>query len=281
MNAFPLLRKLVACGYLVQITQGRLSVTDVRNHQRECSRKEEDQLLLELGRLLSTTLLSYENYSCGLYTVKAETKSPGLTLHMKKHGYPQESAYSVLNVSTTYERSGKNHKAGDPLPKGRFIAQRQGNFVRFWLACGLELPDDGKVSAFHKYMGKLRPVIVSGVENPRHPERYNNLSPLTISADVIKAELSAKQALTRPLICPNTSLAPVPKDFHLAKAERNFQASSGTCPKSTVKGQQEKVNHGEYRAVKEGTRIFKTESPASPDRISDDWWQEYNAATKA
>lgn len=281
MNTFPLLRKLVACGYLVQITQGRLSVTDVRNHQREYSRKEEDQLLSELGRLMNTTLLSYEKYSCGLYAVKAGTKSPGLTLHMRKHGHPQEDAYSVFNVSTTYERSGKNHEAGDPLPKGRFIAQRQGNFVRFWLACGLELPDGGKVSAFHKYMGKLRPLVISGTQNPRHAERYNNLSPVTISAEIIKAKLCPKPALIQPLVFPNNALESVPKNISPAKAERDVQPISGTGPESTVKGQQEKINHSGYRAVKEGTQIFKTQSPASADQTSNGWLQEYNAATKA
>ena len=297
MNTFPLLRKLVACGYSVQITQGRLSVTDVRKQRRECSRKEEDQLLSELGRLLNTTLLSYEKYSCGLYAIKAGAKSSGLTLHMKRHGYPQEDAYSVFNVSTTYERSGKNHKAGDPLPKGRFIAQRLGNFVRFWLACGLELPDDGKVSAFHKYMGKLRPAIITGTENPHKPGRYNSLMPATVTAQAIKDQLRSNQpatppycnlnvstinrALIQPLFCPTNSLSSVPKVFAPSETRQGFQGDLTTCQKGTVRGQQEKVNHGGYRAIKEGARIFKTESLVSTDQTSDDWLHEYNSATKA
>jgi len=185
MTATPYLGKLLQSGYKVQIEQGRLSVLFLTGNPRELSKEERARLVVEITGLLSIPLLTYQGYKTGLYSVSDNIKKATLYMMLEVAGKPQENAYSLFNVETNYTRTTAKHKKGDPLPSGQFRVKNRSKFTGLWLACGLPLPDGGKLSAFHRYMGKLSGLLLTGQQDPKKPEKYNGLSPVTISHETI------------------------------------------------------------------------------------------------
>lgn len=204
MTAAPYLGMLLQFGSKVQIKQGRLSVLFAGGTPRELNKQERARLVGEITGLLSIPLLTYQGYKTGLYSVSDNTRKASLYMMLEVAGKPQENAYSLFNVETNYTRTTARHKKGDPLPNGQFRVKNRSKFTGLWLACGLPLPDGGKLSAFHRYIGKLSGLLLTGEPSPDKPERYTALEPVTISHEALRALQQQAQAL-KPV--PNLSLS--------------------------------------------------------------------------
>ena len=235
-------------------------------------------------------LTNYQSYKTGLYSVNGGTKRPGLYLLLSVIGKPQQSAYCLFNAESSYNRNTAKHRAGDPLPKGQFRVKHGSKFTGLWLACGLPLPDGGKLSCFHRYMGKLSGIVLTGTPTPDKSERLATLTPATVNHSTIQAAYEQtkttssvpKLSLICPYDVPNMSLRAVPKETEPDQQSRALEADSGTGQNSANKGKQVKVNHNAFIAVKEGSLIPSNEQPPAPGNSdADDWLADYEAAHRA
>tara|TARA_B110000093_G_scaffold87895_1_gene95187 strand:- start:494 stop:1138 length:645 start_codon:yes stop_codon:yes gene_type:complete len=94
--------------------------------------------------------LRYIGYTTGIY---GKHKTGGVTLQ-----FICETTcinyYVIFNVDLRRKRNTKKHKAGSPLPSGRFSVGLRSQFYKFWISTGLGLPH--RLSAFNDCMGKLK-----------------------------------------------------------------------------------------------------------------------------
>lgn len=281
------LEMLLNCGYTVKIFQGRILVYSVAKVLKELNQHEQIKLAEEIAPLLEIPLLTYQGHNVGLYSVNRSTKKSGLTMMMSIIGKPQDGAYCMFNVDTHYERNSTKHKAGDPLPKNHFRVARGSKFNGLWLACGLTLPDGGKRSCFHRYMGKLKGIIFTGNPTPSKPERFADLSPVTVDHATIQAAYRQRNtassfpnlSLIRSHTAPKLALTVVPKESAPSQKPWASNSNVSTDQNSTNKGKQYKVNHNAYKAVKEGyLTIENKQQPQSANSEIDDWLADYDAA---
>ena len=94
--------------------------------------------------------LRYEGYSTGYY---GKNKAGGVTLQFVCE-VTHKNYYTIFNADISRKRDIGRHKAGDPLPRGRFSVGCRSAFYKFWVSAGLEVPP--RLSAFNDYMGKLK-----------------------------------------------------------------------------------------------------------------------------
>ena len=100
--------------------------------------------------------LRYEGYSTGYY---GKNKAGGVTLQFVCE-VTHKNYYAIFNADISRKRDIGRHKAGDPLPRGRFSVGSRSAFYKFWISAGLEVPP--RLSAFNDYMGKLKNFKFSG-----------------------------------------------------------------------------------------------------------------------
>ena len=100
--------------------------------------------------------LRYEGYSTGHY---GKNKAGGVTLQFVCE-ITHKNYYAIFNANLVRKRDIGRHKAGDPLPRGRFSVGSRSAFYKFWISAGLEVPP--RLSAFNDYMGKLKNFKFSG-----------------------------------------------------------------------------------------------------------------------
>ena len=96
--------------------------------------------------------LRYIGYTVGFY---GEHKAGGVTLQFICE-VTCINYYVIFNVDLRRKRTTKKHKAGSPLPNGRFSVGVRSQFYKFWVSTGLGLPH--RLSAFNDCMGKLKAV---------------------------------------------------------------------------------------------------------------------------
>ena len=94
--------------------------------------------------------LRYESYSTGHY---GKNRAGGVTLQFVCE-VTHKNYYTIFNADISRKRDIGRHKAGDPLPRGRFSVGCRSAFYKFWVSAGLEVPP--RLSAFNDYMGKLK-----------------------------------------------------------------------------------------------------------------------------
>jgi len=94
--------------------------------------------------------LRYISYTTGFY---GKHKAGGVTLQFICE-VTCINYYVIFNVDLKRKRNTKKHKAGSPLPRGRFSIGLRSQFYRFWVLTGLDLPH--RLSAFNDCMGKLK-----------------------------------------------------------------------------------------------------------------------------
>ena len=99
--------------------------------------------------------LRYIGYTVGFY---GKHNSGGVTLQFICE-VTCINYYVIFNVDLRRKRTTKKHKAGSPLPNGRFSVGVRSQFYKFWVSTGLGLPH--RLSAFNDCMGKLKAVTFS------------------------------------------------------------------------------------------------------------------------
>ena len=94
--------------------------------------------------------LRYISYTTGFY---GKHNAGGVTLQFLCE-VTCINYYVIFNVDLRRKRNTKKHKAGSPLPNGRFSVGVRSQFYKFWRSTGLDLPH--RLSAFNDSMGKLK-----------------------------------------------------------------------------------------------------------------------------
>jgi len=154
--------------------------------------KHGGDLVIEMLSLLGRNGFYYESYTTGNY---GKHRSGGVTLQLSDIT-TGDSAYSVFNADTCYQRNTKLHKQGDPLPNGQFRPAKKGNFINFWQGTGIKAPP--RPSAYHDYMGKLKGIAFEGrYSDPLGSDKErlitDTLKPLNISHQELLAALDTQQ----------------------------------------------------------------------------------------
>jgi len=154
--------------------------------------KHESDLVAEMLSLLSRNGFYYESYSTGNY---GKHRSGGVTLQFSAIA-TGESAYSVFNADTTYQRNTKKRKKGEPLPSRQFRPAKKSNFITFWRGTGIKAPP--RPSAYHDYMGKLKGIAFEGLySDPLGSDKERlitkTLKPIKISHRELLAALEVQQ----------------------------------------------------------------------------------------
>jgi|CEGF01.1.fsa_nt_gi hypothetical protein len=229
-----------------------------------------DLLLSEILELTGKRGFRYQGFSVGKYTVdkskagKSPKKAGGLTLQLIDL-LTHETVCCCFNVRVDRDRNTR-HGTTDQRKKGKqFIAPAGGHFVAFWKRCGLALPR-GRLSVFHDYMGRLRPIILQGqLAEPGKADKQS-LKPMTIDHDQLMkaASLLPDNSRTSAGQLPDNSRTRMPdKETHQHQQTRGIQTDLTTWQNQCVK----KVN---------GNAVIR-HAPI-PNEI-DEWLNDYGAAS--
>ncbi len=166
---------------------------------------------------------TYAGYSTGLY---GKHKSAGLTLRFTSV-VTGETAYAIFNVDLTRKRSTAGGKAGAPLPAGEFRVGERSHFYKFWKGTGLQMPD--RMQRFHKCMGKLSRILISG-EVSKDRLDVQSLQPMTITSDRVRlAVLGHNEDTSRAQLGHKEGTTLGHKESALTQAVQGLQPISTTC----------------------------------------------------
>ncbi|TGD72634.1 hypothetical protein E4634_14015 [Mangrovimicrobium sediminis] len=88
-------------------------------------------------------------------------------------------AYTIFNVQISRARTTKHGKKDSPLPPGHFRVQKGSKFLLFWNRTGLPTPR--RLSSFHDYMTKLKPLVFVSRLSVANRLDKDTLSPLSLS----------------------------------------------------------------------------------------------------
>lgn len=216
--SYDLLRRLLARGDEVSITNGRLlivpasGVTPPQDWLREQCTALEREVLSTVG----INAYRYESYSTGRYLVgQGGVKAPGVTLQLTS-AIGEGNAYSVFNANLDRAR-GPNK--GKPLPKGQFRVGTRHAFYQFWIRTGLKVPPTHK---FHDYLGNLRPILLTGEAASDGRILMTALRPVTLRCGVLRGKLMPPNS---PLMA--TQLTPNSRPFFPPNHSAETQYSKG------------------------------------------------------
>ncbi len=239
MNSSSLLTQLLARGDHVAIERGRLVIRPASGQPVPDSWLTDNQnrLIHDVLTLAGVDAFRYIGYTTGQY---GGHKSPGVTLQMTTV-LTGESRYAIFNASTKRERNSKKGAAGAPLPKGRFIPSKGGDFAKLWKATGLPCR---ALSAVYQSMGRLEEILFTGRADG---ERViaSTLAPLTITADTLRNQVAGASPAGAPNMPPDSTvkqplsnryasvkqpLRPTVKETQQSQQPQELQQDSGTGP---------------------------------------------------
>ncbi len=187
VNGSRLLTKLLNKGDQISIVQGKLLIKPSSGLEVPSNwlKQYEPLLINDICQLLNITALRYVSYTSGRYGNK---KSPGITLQFSDL-QTNEDAYIIYNAILKRTRNSKGGLKGEPLPNKQFIVSERSSFYKFWRSTGLTVPR--RLSAFHDYMGKLKPLIFTGKVDFNNRVSNKVISLLDVSHQQIVSKTSA------------------------------------------------------------------------------------------
>lgn len=175
------LKRILQRGDRVSVESGQLTLLPISGNQvaaDEWLTDNHDLLMTEILKLTGKRGFRYLDYTTGKYGPR---KAGGLTLQLIDL-LTHDPIHCVFNVKVQRDRDTRHGKKGAMLPAKQFKAEAGSAFVAFWKRCGLALPR-GRLSAFHDYMGKLRPIILEGQLIAPGKADKQSLTPMTINHD--------------------------------------------------------------------------------------------------
>lgn len=193
----PLLQ-LVAHGDSVCIHTGRLMVSAVsgRPVQDDWTELEREGLVSRISALTGIPVFQVVSYSVGNFY---DGRFPGVCFQLRKIG-DEGSYYTVFNVETARKRTTRYGKKDQPLPPGQFWIGERHALYQFWQLTGLPMPR--RKGAFSDYLGKLKPLYLTGVVIGEKV-RATSLKPVDVTVqDII---LASKKVGDREILPDNSS----------------------------------------------------------------------------
>ena len=222
-----MLSKLVGRGDYIAIEKGKLVVQAKSGKPVPGGwfAEHEKLILQEILRLADISAYRFARHTTGHYGAH---KSGGVALHYVDL-LTGETSPIVFNADLDRARNTRSGGKGHRLPKGHFRVRRDYAFTTFWLRMGLSLPS--RLSEFHKRIGKLKAVVVTGATKDSGKLDKQSLKPLEITREQILSYLNLGDNL------PTTFRQGVDKvgtrtgdkEIAVTHAEQGLQANSGTC----------------------------------------------------
>jgi hypothetical protein len=181
MSTRNLLRFLLERGDEVSVIKGQLQIEPLSgagvpsgwflNHQAELGK--------QIGNALSLSVFQYQGHKTGIYDCKTggNIRDPGLTINLLDL-VNQRDAFCIFNVDLTRERQTRYGDKGSPLPKGQFRPKTGSAFMKFWKQCPFIPRTDN--SSFHRRMGNLKPLLLTGQYKQGKKVAASTLKPLDI-----------------------------------------------------------------------------------------------------
>lgn len=153
-----LLSRLLDGGVSVSVENGHLKLISAAGacFDESSLRPLRKQLMEDIARVLAIPCYRYSGYKAGLTC----GHSTGRLAVYFVNVITAESVVVYYNVETKRSRSIGNNKAGNMLPKGRFIVGERSRFYQFW--CSTELGMPRYNSEFHKVINRLKKLIFCG-----------------------------------------------------------------------------------------------------------------------
>lgn len=182
------LNYLLSHGFEVEVYRGVLSVIHPKGYrlEDEWHNRHAPYIISDLGRLLGKKVFRYEGYKTGRFR---QGTSPGVLLRYTEL-VTGEEAYAIFNANLTRIRSTAKAKAGEPLPKKRFLIGAGHGLYKTWLRLGL--PGPRRMSEMYKIMGRLKPVFLTAVTDDRGKILNSSINPLNLEAEKVKELLGDK-----------------------------------------------------------------------------------------
>jgi hypothetical protein len=263
------LRQILQRGDQVSVKGGRLTLLPISGNQAAADKwlaDNHDQLLSEILELTGRQGFRYLDYTTGKYGPR---KAGGLTLQLIDL-LTHDPIHCVFNVKVQRDRDTRHGKKGAMLPARQFKAEAGSAFVAFWKRCGLALPR-GRLSAFHDYMGKLRPIILQGQLVAPGKADKQSLMPMTIDHDQLMkaAGLLPDNTRTSTGQHPDNTRTRMPdKETHQHQQPRGIQTDLTTCA----------IHYEQRLNVNTGNGTAVPQHITNSDNSVDEWLAEYEQA---
>lgn len=269
MSNYPdLLDLLTAQGHGVAIQSGSLAITPASGSPVPINWLAENQLGLvtEIVKRKQLSAFVFIDHSTGCYPY------PGLQLQFVDL-LTGESAYTVFNADLKRARNSRHGKKGSALPAQQFRLTKHYNFYKFWLSTGVKVPP--RLSAFHDYMGNLKPLIFTGEMTPNKAERIASasLQPLNIRfCEVVIPDNT--QTTTKQM--PDNSHTTLPnKELPQVQQQQGLGTDSATGPDSY--GNKVTRGHG-YKGKPTPPIENQLKSNSINTQTTDEWLADYTAS---
>lgn len=269
-----LLLWLVGRGDSVCIHTGRLMVSAAsgKTVEDDWIKRKRERLGTEISTLTGMPIFQVVGHSVGNFD---GGRYPGLHLQLRKLG-DDRTYYTVFNVETARQRTTPYGKKGQPSPPGQFWIGERHALYQFWQLTGLPMPR--RKGAFSDYLGKLRPLYLTGVVIGEKV-RATSLKPVDVTVHDI---ILASKNVGEPEILPDNSstfAGHLPDNCRTIIPDKQVQQSrivaSDTTVSSTWADFHERSNQGRRM---QGAVICGLDTVISicPEEQSvDEWLAEY------
>ena len=135
--------------------------------------------------------LRYIEFSTGRYG--SGKKFQGVCLQFESEGNGT-IYHAIFNAKLDRARSSEKGRARSALPGRQFRVTKKHAFYKFWLGVGLKLPP--RLSSFHDYMGKLKPLVLTGeVSNEKNKLKNNSIRLMVVPSETVQTDKPQTQAV--------------------------------------------------------------------------------------
>ncbi|WP_370053033.1 hypothetical protein [Neptunomonas sp.] len=267
-----LLPKLLQRSAFLAVEDGRIILTPKSGLQNESDiwlKAHHEEVMEEILKATKRVGFTYIGYSTGYYN--GANKSGGITLQFIQC-VTAESFHVIYNVELKRKRNTSAGKAGERLPKGRFIAAKGSSFVKLWKSTGFRMP---KLSAFHDCIGKLSKLTFTADTNDNRLLKQT-LKPLNISFQEIAASVSVGHLNPD----KNPTLSRQQPDNNLTKFSDKKTATTHKTQGSQATLSACTVNHGiKVNSMTDIRSEAYTIEQVNQQSI-DEWLSDYNNGTR-
>jgi hypothetical protein len=274
MSSRNLLRFLLERGDEVSVVKGLLQIEPrsgsevpsdwLSSHQAELGK--------EIGNVLSLPVFEYQGHKTGIYDCKASgnIRDSGLSLSLLDLA-AQRNAFCIFNVDLTRERQTRFGDKGSPLPKGHFRPKAGSAFMKFWKLCPFKPRKDN--SSFHRRMGNLSPLLLTGQYRQGEKVTASTLKPLDVRHEQISQAIFETYSVRNTCVTGvyevrKPCVSNVRKESGKPLTQRDLQADSTTG-----------ADHYGNKVIRKGdiknSSLQLIDNKPPEEQTVDEWLQDY------
>lgn len=177
-----LIRKLLTRGDYLAIDKGRFSLIPASGKPipNDWLEKNKPKIIAAILQHTEQTAFEYLGFSASKF---GKHLAGGVVLQFNNL-LGDGSAFTIYPAGVVRLKATKHGKAGSTLPKNHFRVSKRSKFYKFWLRTELLLPK--RLSSFHDYMGKLKPLLFSAEYDSGEKLLKDSITLLSISHQQIQ-----------------------------------------------------------------------------------------------